>query len=182
MSHYSLEWSSVYLLGLRRNLAKNEQGFNFKMLWWRRKSWRVVWKTTFYSYAWDICWSFFFYHKSRKSSTTTWNRALWRTRCDKKTKERHKFYLSIIQRTLTRCQFGVHDFIQWKCLNLPGIRPFALKGIIGNQTFRIFWDTSDPYLTRHRQCDINRLFSFEFGHTKKTRMVPSAKIGCSHKG
>jgi len=68
------------------------------------------------------------------------------------------------------------DFIQWKCLNLPGIRPFSLEGIIGNQTFRVFWYTADPDLTRHRQCDINRLLSFEFGHTKKTRMGPSAKI------
>lgn len=68
------------------------------------------------------------------------------------------------------------DFAQWKCLNIPAISQFNLSSVIGNQIFRIHWYLADPTLLSHRQKDIKRILSYEFGHTVESKVGPSARI------
>jgi len=68
------------------------------------------------------------------------------------------------------------DFTQWKILNIPAISSFTLSSSIGSQVFRIHWYLADPALERHRQKDIKRILSYEFGHTVESEVGPSASI------
>jgi len=68
------------------------------------------------------------------------------------------------------------DFTQWKCLNIPAISQFSLSSVIGSQIFRIHWYLADPTLERHRQKDVKRILSYEFGHTVESEVGPSASV------
>jgi len=79
--------------------------------------------------------------------------------------------------TYTICVWSAYiDFAQWKCLNIPAISQFSLSSVIGDQIFRIHWYIADPNLESHKQKDIKRILSYEFGHKKESAIGPSSRI------
>ena len=68
------------------------------------------------------------------------------------------------------------DPIQWRCLNLPLIRPFSLSRVLGDHNFRMSFFLADSSLSQNHQCDVDKFVSFEFGHRKKSRIGTTAKI------
>lgn len=68
------------------------------------------------------------------------------------------------------------DFAQWKCINIPAISSFNLSSVIGDQIFRIHWYLADGALNTHKQKDIKRILSYEFGHKVESKTGPSARI------
>jgi len=68
------------------------------------------------------------------------------------------------------------DLAQWKCLNIPAISQFKLSSVICDQIFRIHWYLADPTLECHKQIDIKRILSYEFGHKVESAVGPAAKI------
>ena len=67
------------------------------------------------------------------------------------------------------------DFVKWKCLNLPAIRPFSLASAIGDNTFNIsFYHLKDPN-DKHYVSNLNRFSFYEFGHKKKTSTGPATR-------
>lgn len=61
------------------------------------------------------------------------------------------------------------DFVQWKCVNLPAIRPFDLNSVMDNQAFSLSLFVLKSGNENHQQSNIQKYLSYEFGHTRKTK-------------
>ena len=67
------------------------------------------------------------------------------------------------------------DFLEWKSLNLPGIRPFLLTSVIGNQHMNLVIYDVDEAAEKHYRADMNLLSGVEMCNSNQTRMGPRAK-------
>jgi hypothetical protein len=69
------------------------------------------------------------------------------------------------------------DFLQWKVLNLPGIRPFSLNSVIGPQpivlTLYELPDNKDNNGRNHFRCDLVNIVSFEMCHAEHSGKGPA---------
>uniref|UniRef100_A0A7S4RNJ3 Domain of unknown function at the cortex 1 domain-containing protein n=3 Tax=Ditylum brightwellii TaxID=49249 RepID=A0A7S4RNJ3_9STRA len=65
------------------------------------------------------------------------------------------------------------DYLKWKILNIPGVRPIALSSVIGSQPLNMaVYSTSSQ---KHYQCDIEKYVSIELSLEKTTVLGPCAK-------
>lgn len=67
------------------------------------------------------------------------------------------------------------DFVTWRVINLPAIRPFSFSAVFGDQPFKFIWyalkPSSEGY---HYQRDIMPFMAVEFNH-KVTKKGPAAE-------
>eukprot|EP00934_Nitzschia_sp_Nitz4_P005934 Nitzschia sp. Nitz4//scaffold143_size57137//47798//52921//NITZ4_006522-RA/size57137-processed-gene-0.41-mRNA-1//1//CDS//3329536470//5924//frame0 len=68
------------------------------------------------------------------------------------------------------------DFIDWKVLNLPGIRPFGLAPILGNQAFcmSMYLIEEKRDNDKHYQKDITNVIRLELSNDRHAEKGPSA--------
>lgn len=72
------------------------------------------------------------------------------------------------------------DFINWECVNIPGVKHFPLTTILGNQPVYMalyLLDAKRNEKSKHYQRDIERVVNLEFSHKgggekKKESMMP----------
>ena len=68
------------------------------------------------------------------------------------------------------------DFLEWKSLNLPGIRPFLLSSVIGTQHINmVIYDIAESS-DKHYRCDMNLISGIELSNTHQTRLGPRATM------
>ena len=67
------------------------------------------------------------------------------------------------------------DFLDWKSLNLPGLRPFLLSSVIGSQHMNLVIYDVDESAERHYRADMNLISGVEMCNSSQTRMGPRAQ-------
>lgn len=69
------------------------------------------------------------------------------------------------------------DFLQWKCINLPGIRPFSLTGVVGPQHINLtLYDMPKSRSSeKHYRCDLLQAVSIEIGNKNHTKPGPATR-------
>jgi Protein of unknown function (DUF1769) len=70
------------------------------------------------------------------------------------------------------------DFLQWKCINLPGIRPFALNNVVGTQPIILtLYDIPASKATdKHYRRDLKNIVRLEMSHAAHSGMGPAARL------
>eukprot|EP00536_Pseudo-nitzschia_multiseries_P003742 jgi/Psemu1/186523/e_gw1.59.109.1 len=60
------------------------------------------------------------------------------------------------------------DFLDWKCLNLPGIKPFGLSSVLGTQSINLtmYFIDENREGDNHYRKDISEIIKFEFSNGK----------------
>lgn len=66
------------------------------------------------------------------------------------------------------------DYIQWKCINLPGIRPFKLTSVVGNQSLRIVLYEVPEKTEKHYRKLITPVLELELSNTDESACGSSA--------
>jgi Protein of unknown function (DUF1769) len=82
-----------------------------------------------------------------------------------------------LEDTFTMCLWSAYcDWIQWKSMNVPGVRPFSLSVVTGQQpiylsVYELKNISPEEYRKRkppHRRCDIQVYTRLEFSHHQMT--------------
>jgi len=73
------------------------------------------------------------------------------------------------------------DFLEWKSLNLPGIRPFLLSSVIGSQYMNLVLYAIDETYEKHCRANMNLISGLEICNTNHTQIGPRAKL-CTGQG
>jgi hypothetical protein len=60
------------------------------------------------------------------------------------------------------------DFLEWRVLNLPGIRPFGLNGVIGTQPIYLTLYEIDASKEKHNRSDMTMIVEFEMSNINVT--------------
>ena len=62
------------------------------------------------------------------------------------------------------------DFLDWRCINLPGIRPFSLSSVVGPQHINLTLYDMPNYKTvdKHYRCELINAVAIEIGHRTET--------------
>ncbi len=64
------------------------------------------------------------------------------------------------------------DFLDWKVVNLPAIRPFYVTSIIGDQPIFLVLKSLKPESNgEHLECYTNRFMNYEVGHGKPCKLT-----------
>ena len=68
------------------------------------------------------------------------------------------------------------DFLDWRVINLPGIRPFGLSSVLGSQAFYLtmYMIDKDRNSDKHFQKDIDYVVNWELGNDKEAEKGPHA--------
>ena len=68
------------------------------------------------------------------------------------------------------------DFLQWRCLNLPGIRPFQLSNVIGKQplTLTLYEIADERGTDKHFKEDMRQIVQIEMCNPKESGLGPAA--------
>lgn len=68
------------------------------------------------------------------------------------------------------------DFLDWRVINLPGIRPFGLSSVLGTQPFYLTMYMIDDNRDndKHYQKDITNVINLELSNNKEAERGPSA--------
>lgn len=77
------------------------------------------------------------------------------------------------------------DFLDWRCLNLPGIRPFDLCSVIGRQPIILtLYDLPDDRESdKHYRRDMTNIVRIEMGNASKFDLGPMARQwSATHQG
>ena len=87
--------------------------------------------------------------------------------------------------TYTMALFSAYfDFVKWKALNLPGIRPFSLTSVIGSQHLSLtLYSLQEQHESEgavgcskgHNRCDMELFTNIEISHRQYTSIGPCAK-------
>jgi hypothetical protein len=67
------------------------------------------------------------------------------------------------------------DFLEWRCQNLPGIRPFSLNGVIGAQSINLVLYEIPEENEKHMRCDMKIIAEFEMSNVEKSSAGRMAK-------
>ena len=69
------------------------------------------------------------------------------------------------------------DFLDWRCINLPGIRPFGIRGIIGRQPIHLtLYEIPDMNKNKnHYRCDMIHIAEFEMNNAPESGLGECAK-------
>ena len=69
------------------------------------------------------------------------------------------------------------DFLDWRVINLPGIRPFSLSSVLGQQCINLTLYVIDENrcTDKHYQRDIETIIHFELSNERAATLGPSAK-------
>jgi Protein of unknown function (DUF1769) len=68
------------------------------------------------------------------------------------------------------------DFLDWRVINLPGIRPFGLSSVLGSQAFYLtmYMIDKDRNSDKHFQKDLEYVVNWELGNDKEAEKGPHA--------
>jgi hypothetical protein len=73
--------------------------------------------------------------------------------------------------TYTWCIWSAYiDFLSWKCVNLPAIRPFSIANVNGAQPVSLRFYTLNSSAGGHLKCEMNIAGDFEIGQRKTTSL------------
>jgi hypothetical protein len=68
------------------------------------------------------------------------------------------------------------DFITWRIMNLPALRPFDISSVNSSQPFTMeLYTLKSSTNGRHLQCDKQPFISFELGHLVKAKLGEATK-------
>ena len=69
------------------------------------------------------------------------------------------------------------DFLDWKVINLPGIRPFGLKSVLGSQSigFTLYMIDKKKLSDKHYRSDLTTVLDIELSNNEKASWGPVAK-------
>jgi hypothetical protein len=95
-------------------------------------------------------------------------------------KQRKKGLVTIDWNTEDTYTFSVWsaytDFLEWRVLNLPGIRPFDLASVAGPQPINLVLYSIPPGLDKHYRADMGIICELEMSNTSQTSLGPGAKL------
>ena len=90
-----------------------------------------------------------------------------------------------LEDTYTMCLWSAYaDWIQWKCMNVVGVRPFSLSAVTGQQpiylsVYELKNISTDEYKAKrppHRRCDLNVYTRLEFSHRNMTNVSMNPRL------
>ena len=90
-----------------------------------------------------------------------------------------------LEDTYTMCLWSAYaDWIQWKCMNVVGVRPFSLSAVTGKQpiylsVYELRDVSNEEYKIKkppHRRCDLNVYTRFEFSHQRMTNISLNPRL------
>lgn len=67
------------------------------------------------------------------------------------------------------------DWIDWKIINLPGIRPFELVSVLGPQNVNIVLYMTDEGVLTHNRKDLHSIIDLEFSSDRHCKLGPVAQ-------
>jgi hypothetical protein len=76
------------------------------------------------------------------------------------------------------------DFLDWRCINLPGIRPFQLSNVIGLQpiTLTLYEIPEDRGTDKHFKEDMKQIVEIEMCHSAESGLGPAANQWMQQQG
>ena len=88
-----------------------------------------------------------------------------------------------IDETYTFCLWSAYvDFLEWRCINLPGIRPFDLANVIGPQHLNLTLYDIEENSERHYQSKMTNIVRIEMSNAIKSNIGPIALDWTNRKG
>lgn len=67
------------------------------------------------------------------------------------------------------------DYLEWKCVNLPGLRPLSMSNILGDQALHVTLYEVGKNANKHYRKDVNVLVSLEMCNSQHIPIGPAAK-------